>query len=143
MDHPAIAAFDPSDCVSSQLMRLERIVAKRYRKHLAEYGLTNSQLSMMLMVSTSGPMKRTELARAMVLERSSVSRNLNRLVATGVVHVSISGKVFVTSQGSALLERLMPAWALAMREMYDVLGMEGRAALTVLASTLTTADRDP
>ena len=136
MDHPAIAAFDPSACVSGQLMRLERIVAKRYRKHLAKYGLTNSQLSMMLMLFASGPMKRTELAQSMALERSSVSRNLNRLVASGVVHISLSGKVFVTSQGSALLERLMPAWGRAMREVHDALGEQGRAALVVLDRTL-------
>lgn len=140
MPPSAILAFDPTDCISGRLMRLERIVAKRYRRHLAEYGLTNSQMSMMFMLSHAGPMKRSELARAMALERSSVTRNLDRLVTTGVVHVSVSGKVFVTSQGSALLERIMPAWTSAMREVDDLLGEDGRSALALLDKALGTAE---
>ena len=76
---PNIEQFNPSMCISRKLLKCNRIVSSIFRKYFLKYGLTNSQISIIFIVAKRGVVTQSELAEMLSLEKSTVSRNMQRL----------------------------------------------------------------
>ena len=117
--------YQVSKCIGSRLRGLSRVVDNIYRKHLEGSNITEHQLSIMLALSEVGRAEQIEIGRVLHLERSSLSRNLNRLVdkkyikKEGAVNRPI---ISLTKKGINKVEDLLPAWESAMDEIYRLLG---------------------
>lgn len=134
-------------CLAARVRRVHRVVARRYDAALQAHGLTAAQLDvLMTLLTAKHPMRRIDLARALETERSTVTRNLERLQARGLVASADTGPVGevdvkVTAAGRRATEGAAEAWLAAQRATRDLLGDDGVAALELVARRLTGSDR--
>ena len=128
---------DPRQCYSSQIMKTHRIITGIYRKHLKQFDLTNSQLSIMFILSKKGITTQTELSDMLYLEKSSVSRNMKRLFDKTYVSRANFPQLEITKQGLTILNDVVPFWKAAQSETNDILGEEGKNALGIILNQLT------
>ena len=87
--HPASAspagspAAAPRGCTNLKLRQLSRAVTRHYDAYVAPTGLKNTQYSLLSHVVLLGPIKPSALAARMRLDASTLTRNLQPLVAQG------------------------------------------------------------
>lgn len=135
-----MASISPlSDCASTRLHRLVRLVDDIYRKHLLRIGLSESQMTILLTLSHEGAMLQSALGKALHLQRSTVTRNLDRLVQNGIVEKkgpATRPEVHLTKKGKAVVKKVKPAWNAALKEVNALLGSSGSSAIGVLERRL-------
>src|SRR5882672_9449248 len=130
------------ECIAVRLRALTRAVTRLYNRALRPYGLTVNQMNILAAVSYIGQARGQDVCRALHLEKSTLSRDLERMRANGWIE-SLPGDdgrtslLRVTPAGKKLLEKSAPAWRQAQQEAEDLLGKEhsanlGRAAAAIL-----------
>ena len=135
--YPNIDNCDPKQCVSGRIMRCSRIVSSIFRKHLKPFHITNSQLSMLFMITKLQETKQQELANNLYMDKSTVNRNLKRLFEKDYIEKD-SGIIRTTESGKERLETIIPEWEKAMKEIKGILKKEGMESLDTLTKILTT-----
>lgn len=131
--------YQPAECISTRLHRLSRLVDDIYRKHLLEYGISESQMGILLFLSDSGPISQAALGKALHLQRSTVTRNLQRMVVAGQIDKSGSAmrpQLSLTRKGKSLVRKILPAWNKAMNEVASLAGSSGMAAVGIMERRL-------
>lgn len=136
-DYPNLEAVNPRLCFSGRIMRMERIVNSIFRKHIAPFGLTNSQLSILFVTVKAEVVTQHALAKILFLEKSSVSRNMRRLLEADLIEKVGSRSIQMTTKGKQLLEQVIPEWSQAMEEVNTLLGSSGQLAFDTLYKTIT------
>ncbi len=122
------------ECVAVRLRLLTRSVTKLYNQALRPHGLTVSQMNILVAVSCYGEAKPQEVCRALHLDKSTLSRDVERMRAKGWLDAAPGGAgrtslLSVTVDGEALLREVMPAWRKAQRQALELLGENEVAAL--------------
>jgi DNA-binding MarR family transcriptional regulator len=134
---------DPSDaaarriseeCLALRVRRLSRTVTRIFDEALRPLGIGTAQLNMLVAITRAGPLRPSALARLLDLEKSTVSRNLERMLAHGWIRTSPGPEpggyeVAVQPAGRALLERALPAWSAAQGRARKQVGGALAAAL--------------
>ena len=123
-----------SDCLAARVRLLNRRVLRMYDEALRPLGIKVTQLNVLVVLSRLGPQSPTEVTRVLDMEKSTLSRNVERLRLRGLVEVrpGPSGRtqrVSVTPQGQELLEHALPRWEVAQRHTEQVLGASTTEAL--------------
>ena len=114
-------------CVCGRLRRAARALTQLYDDAMVETGLRVTQFSLLRTLHGRGSLRITELASLMLLNRTALSRNLEPLVAEGLLVVA-AGKdartreVSLTRLGRARLAAAKPAWDRAQCEVSQRLG---------------------
>ena len=112
----------------------------RYDAALRSLGITIGQLDMLVTVMDLERASPSELARALVMERSTVSRNLARLEDAGLVRVADVDAhkqvVRLTRSGRRLIERAYEPWREVQADLRSDIGAEGVHALDLLVEKL-------
>jgi DNA-binding MarR family transcriptional regulator len=137
----AKAALIVEECIAVKLRLLSRAVTKIYNRALRPYGLTVSQMNILVAVSYIGQAKQQDICQALHLEKSTLSRDLARMRERGWVAESPgddgrSSLLRVTAHGEKLLQRAFPAWRQAQQQAAELLGERDIAALGRAAKTL-------
>ncbi len=137
LDSLAAALPPPSGCTHHQLRQLARRVGLVFDGELAGVGLKTSQYSLLSALQRLGPLRPGDLARAMRLEPSTLSRNLQPMLAAGWVAMAPgsdgrSRTVSITDAGRALREQARRRWRLAQDRLNHTLGEQRVAALHAL-----------
>lgn len=127
----------PQGCTNLKLRELGRVVTRHYDAYVAPTGLKNSQYSLLSHVVALGPVRPGELASRMRLDASTLTRNLQPLVAAGWVEQgpgddARSRSVVVTEAGRAKRAEAQRAWKQAQLALNLRLGNERVAALHAL-----------
>ncbi|MGB1204388.1 MAG: MarR family winged helix-turn-helix transcriptional regulator [Chitinophagales bacterium] len=135
--YPLLALSNPRSCTAGKIMRCERIILNIYRKHLSPFGITSSQLSILMIVAKLEPLKQADLAMILQMEKSTVSRNIRRLLDTNLLMRVVSKQLSVTEEGKILLEKVMPAWENAKAETNELLQADGAVALNLVLNNLS------
>ena len=135
--YPHTDSFDPSFCISRKLMKCNRIVSAIFRRYYLPFGLTNSQVSILFVLAKKKRATQTELADFLSLEKSTVSRNMQRLFQNGYLDKESLKEIKLTKKGQALLEQIIPEWDKAMAEARTKLKKEGEQALNIILGNLT------
>lgn len=104
-----------------------RRVTQIYSRHLAPTGLRISQFSLLGFVSAHGPISITRLADLLATDRTTLTRNLRPLLATGLIERTATGdrrrhELIATQAGRALFKRALPLWAEAEQKVRDAMG---------------------
>jgi DNA-binding MarR family transcriptional regulator len=119
------------------LRQLSRAVSRHYDAYVAPTGLKNTQYSLLSHVLLLGPVRPSDLAARMRLDLSTLSRNLQPLVALGWVRIgpgedARSRLVEATEAGRAKRAEGQRAWKQAQLALNDRLGTGRVAALHAL-----------
>ena len=130
----AKAALIVEECIAVRLRLLTRAVTKIYNHALRPLGLTVSQMNILVAASYLGEAKQQDICRALHLEKSTLSRDVERMRAKGWLE-SLPGQdgrtslLRVTSAGRKLLEKSTPAWQQAQKQTKALLGEKEIASL--------------
>ena len=113
-------------CTCARLRKLSRRVTRVYDSHLAGAGLKTTQYSLLTNAARE-PRTVTDLAAAMGMDRTTLTRNLRPLVAKGWVRLAIgtdprSRIVEVTPKGLAARKSAAAQWKRAQAELQATLG---------------------
>src|SRR5271156_3744277 len=73
----------PQGCSNAKLRQLTRRVSQHYDHEMGKIGLKTTQYSLLSQVLQRGPIRPGDLAKAMALDASTLTRNLKPLVAAG------------------------------------------------------------
>lgn len=131
-------AAQPQGCTNLKLRQLGRMVGRHYEAFVAPTGLKGTQYSLLSHVVKLGPLRAGELAAAMQLEASTLTRNLQPLLRDGLLVLqpapedARSRLVVATPAGHELRAKAQRAWKQAQLALNDKLGVERVAALHVL-----------
>lgn len=117
-------------CLASRVRYLDRLLSRIYDGALRGHGVTGAQLGMLVAVALAGPTTPAWVGRRLELEKSTVSRNLARLRAAGLV--SAEGGLRVTPRGAALVRAAHPAWRRAQRQARAALGAQPLRLLSAI-----------
>src|SRR4051812_4310901 len=129
------AAEIAQDCMASRVRRLERQLTRIYDDALRGHGLTGSQLGMLVAIQLLGRTNATAVGRRLDLEKSTVSRNVARLAAAGLVDASDGLRI--TSRGAAAIAACHPAWRAAQRRARKILHPKQGRLLATLPGPLS------
>jgi len=117
-------------CTCFNLRKAARAVTQAHEAALAPIGLKATQFSVLTMLSLIGrPMPLGRAAEIMVMDRTTLTRNLKPLVAAGLVS-STRGEdrrervLALTDQGRALVDRARPLWRTAQAAIVDHVGAD-------------------
>jgi DNA-binding MarR family transcriptional regulator len=129
-DVTALAIEMRDRCPALQVRAASRMLARLYDEALRDIGLEMSQLPVLAAVAISGErgFKVTELARALVMDRTSVTRAIRPLEKQGLLRVARSpgdarSKIIVlTRAGERILRDAYPRWQRTTRRVRQVLG---------------------
>jgi DNA-binding MarR family transcriptional regulator len=81
------SAAKPRGCTNFKLRRLSRAMTRHYDAYVAGSGLKITQYSLLSHVVQQGPIQPVELAHRMNLEPSTLTRNLQPLLAHGWIEI--------------------------------------------------------
>ena len=126
-----------SDCIAYRVRVLNRVITNLYDAVLKPFGITVNQttiLATLAMVSRARP---GQIGRNLHMEKSTVSRNLERMRINGWIEVAAGDggatrTVTVTPAGRNLLAALYPEWEKAQARAARLLGHEGVTAVRAL-----------
>ena len=120
-------ADDFTLCMVSNSRMAARAITRRYDAYLRPYGMTATQLSLMGGIRQLPGSTVSQLAEARGFERTTLTRNLDKLEQMGLVASSAAGRGRVpalTKKGDALIEKLLPLWRKAQAELRTELSSE-------------------
>ncbi|WP_420320891.1 MarR family winged helix-turn-helix transcriptional regulator [Flagellimonas sp.] len=136
-NYPNIDHCNPSTCISGNIMKCKRIIANIFRKHLRPFGITDSQLSILFVVTKASAVNQKRLSEKLYMEKSTVNRNLKRLTDKNYISMDGTSFLFTTEKGKAFLEGVIPHWNNAMAEIREILDQDGENALNLILGKLS------
>ena len=137
---PARADAAPRGCTHFKLRQLTRRVGQHYDRIVAGAGLKTTQYSLLSNLVSLGPIRPGDLAQHMGMDASTLTRNLQPLVAQGWVVVgpgddARSRRVRLTEAGCAKRQQAQREWKSAQLALNRRLGPERVAELHALIDT--------
>lgn len=126
--------LEPQGCTNLKLRQLNRMTTRHYDRHVAACGLKNTQYALLSHVVRLGPIRPSDLARRMQMDASTLTRNMQPLVAQGWLTINVgedarSRLVDVTEAGRAKRVEGQRAWQAAQTALNARLGVEQVMAL--------------
>src|SRR4051812_36523487 len=127
----------PQGCTNFKLRQLMRRVAQHYDIEMSKTGLKTTQYSLLSYVMKLGPVRPGELAQVMLLDASTLTRNLKPLIDAGWIEIatgsdSRSRSVTITEAGREKRQEAQRCWKLAQNNLNQLLGPERVLALHAL-----------
>lgn len=138
MELKHLNSIDPTTCLNGKMNRINRLTGNIFRKHLKGFDITNSQLTMLFVLFKCGECTQKELTDILFMEKSSVNRNLKRLLDKKLITKDNFPHIAITEAGKRLLETVVPSWQAAMKEIREALQQDGEAAVDTLLTKLKT-----
>jgi DNA-binding MarR family transcriptional regulator len=133
----SISAIKPKGCTNFKLRKLMRRVAQHYDTEMNKIGLKTTQYSLLSHVLNLGPLRPGELAQAMGMDASTLTRNLRPLVDAGWIEVGAgmdarSRTVTITDAGREKRLEAQRRWKVAQDDLNQLLGLDRVLALHAL-----------
>ena len=119
---------DCSSCVNFNIRKAMRAVSQHYDKMMAPAGLRGTQFTILTVLSRLESLSITELANYLVMDRTTLTRNLKPLEKEGFLKIlpgledRRSRRIELTNAGKKVQKHAMPYWQEAQNEMIDFMG---------------------
>jgi DNA-binding MarR family transcriptional regulator len=126
-----------------------RHVTQFYDRFLVAAGLRTTQFSILIKLQRMGPTSINALAEALVMDRTTLGRNIQPLEREGLVAVRQGRtdrrrkELDVTDNGAARIKDAMHAWAEAQSRFESVFGAERSSDLRALLRDVTATNFSP
>ncbi len=115
-------ADDFTQCMVSNSRMAARAITRRYDAYLRPHGMTATQFSLLGGIQMLPGATVSELAEERGFDRTTLTRNLDRLEAMGLVASGHpehgNGRLpAITPKGQALIDQLLPLWRQAQADI--------------------------
>ena len=136
----------PEDCNCLAVRQAARHITQFYDQLLAPSGLRTTQFSILATLSRLGPMTINVLAADLVMDRTTLGRNILPLERDGLVVIEQSSRdhrqkvVWLTEAGAARFRAGVKGWVVAQRRFAAAFGAERTAELRALLHAVSTTD---
>ncbi len=140
-----IAISEVRRCASATIRRTDRILTQFYDEILAPSGLYITQFTLLAALSQAAPVTIKRLAEILVVDRTTLTRNLEVLAKQHLVRIEEGEDrrtrlVHLTQEGEQALRRAWPLWQEAQARIEHALGRERfEGLLTDLSAVLAAA----
>jgi DNA-binding MarR family transcriptional regulator len=134
------------ECNCLAIRQAARHVTQFYDQVLAPSGLRATQFAILGRLSRSGPMTINELAAALVMDRTTLGRNLLPLERDGLIEIGPGAsdrrrrEARLTAAGTARLRAARQGWTEAQTRFDEVFGEKRAAALRDLLREVVASD---
>lgn len=134
---PPSKSVQPQGCTNFQLRQLMRRVGQHYDVEMGKIGLKTTQYSLLSHIVKLGPIRPGDLACAMTMDPSTLTRNLKPLIAAGWVALADGGdgrsrSVAITEAGRNKRAEAQRRWKAAQLGLNQTLGLQRVLALHAL-----------
>ena len=114
-------------CACFNLRKAARAVTQLYDEVLAPSGLRGTQFSVLAVIAAAGPATMTDLADTLVMDRTTLTRNLKPLLGRGLVERGEGEDrrqrpIAITPAGRDALGQALPPWEKAQARIAGGLG---------------------
>ena len=138
-----IAISTSEGCIATRVRQLSRIITRVYDDAMRAHKITASQFTLLTQLAQTDGITAAEIGLELDIEKSTLSRNLKRLLALGhIIMDPPAGRrgrgLHLTPRGQSVIRDAYPVWQAAQRRAIDVMGKEGRETLDTL---LTQAEK--
>ena len=121
--------YELEKCVCFNFRKATRVVTQIYDEKLRSCGLRATQLSILFVTSAIESTTITRLAEILVLERTTLTRNLKPLEKQELIKIergndSRTRIVTLTDKGCRVLEKMLPLWEEAQSYVTKQLGLD-------------------
>lgn len=134
------------NCLGMRIRHAERVVSSIFDRHLRPFGLRITQVSLLTAIALAQDVTPSALGRALDLEKSTVSRTIDRMIERGWVEAvevedARSYAVRLTADGERTLLEVHPAWRAAQEEVEALLGESVSDGLRAVAERVRERER--
>jgi DNA-binding MarR family transcriptional regulator len=136
----------PELCNCLALRQAARHVTQFYDQYLVPTGIRTTQFSILAKLKQSGPMTINALAEQMVMDRTTLGRNILPLEREGLISVTTgradrrSKELHLTEAGEATFRAAAKAWTEAQTRFETMFGGERAADLRELLHAVTASE---
>ncbi|UJL46658.1 winged helix-turn-helix transcriptional regulator [Virgibacillus sp. NKC19-16] len=122
-------------CACANLRKAARIVTQRYEKQMQSTGLKVTQFYMLVNITHHKVISISKLGEIMLLDQTTVTRNVNVLQKSGYVYItkdkndSRTKSISITDAGIDKLEEATPIWLEIQENIESRIGKEKYANL--------------
>ncbi len=129
-----IAEMTSASCMATRVRQLSRIITRVYDDAMRPLGITASQYTLLAQLASRDGITAVEIGHELDIEKSTLSRNLKRLLALGhIIMDPPAGRrgrgLHLTAKGQTVLRDAFPVWQGAQSRTIAVMGSESRATL--------------
>lgn len=115
------------ECVCLNLRKASRTITQTYDQALKPSGLRSTQLPVLSILISTGPMTVNNLADELLMDRTSLSRLLRPLVSRGLIEMTPgedrrTRELSVSFKGKDVVASAIPLWEKAQKEVLERLG---------------------
>lgn len=133
---------DLSKCLVLNTIVAARTLLRRYDAHLKPFGVTVQQFALLAAIRFNPGEPVAMLAQRVALDRTSLTRGLDLMESKGLVRrvSGVSGNIRLcelTTDGDALLDRLLPEWQRSKDELMEGLSEEDAGTYLRVAKHLS------
>lgn len=123
-----------SQCACLNARKAARLLSQLYDAMLRPAGVRSTQLPLLATIGLRGPLAVTELADAVAIDRTTLSRSLALLERNNWVRSAAGGdlrtrEISLTPQGRDVVRRAIPLWEKAQGLVVAMLGDAGAERL--------------
>ena len=133
------------ECAQFKTRKASRVITRIYERFGGASGLKPTQFSLLTAADTAGDISIGDLADAMVMDRTTLSRNLRPLLKQGLLELAAGGdrrvrRVKITPLGRRRLRSALSSWEAAQRYVRRELGEQRWLALQDVLSRVAALD---
>lgn len=134
-------------CTCFNLRKASRAVTQLFDEKLKPSGLLATQFTILVAISVAGSGTMNDLAKGLVMDRTTLTRNLKPLERQGLIVIQAGQDqrvrvVSLTDEGRAALAKALPLWDEAQACVIEGLGQQGWKALLSGLSDTTSLVRE-
>ncbi|GAB3168220.1 MarR family winged helix-turn-helix transcriptional regulator [Telluribacter humicola] len=127
IETPYFDRINPQYCINAKLRRLHRMLNAAYESKFKPFGLQGSMVSILFIIGKRRNVNQKAIANMLVLDQSTMSRDLKKLVEKGWVQVTKAkdprhSELSLTREGYELLETIAPIWEKLHTTVEGILG---------------------
>ncbi|MDZ8187162.1 MAG: MarR family winged helix-turn-helix transcriptional regulator [Nostoc sp. ChiSLP02] len=126
-------------CACFNLRKASRAVTQLFDEKLEPTGLLVTQLTLLVAISILGSVTMSDLAEGLVMDRTTLTRNLKPLEREEMIQINPGDDrrvrmITLTDKGRSILAQALPLWQQAQAHIVESLGEE---TFNLMLSSLT------
>lgn len=116
-----------AECACFNLRKASRVITQLFDKAMKNEGVRGTQFSILAVLSALGEETITGLSKVLVMDRTTLTRNLKPMESTGLIRIARgsdlrSREVSLTDKGHRTFEKTFPHWKKTQDMVIEKLG---------------------